>query len=197
MAFVDFSGDQTSTLSEDLVPLQLTNTARSGYIARLFPLGFYLDRSDGWVPRLSRGLARFISRFDKRRADLERQMDPRTADELLPDHERLFEIVPEPSAMLADRRLAALAKWRSTGGTTKGYYESIAADFGYGDAVVTDAGFPATCNGTCNQALLGGEWLLTFTITAASQGATRDQALVALIVGQPLLAGWFAVFDFT
>jgi uncharacterized protein YmfQ (DUF2313 family) len=197
MAIVDFGGVGQVEVGGAPAPLELTNTKKAGFIARLFPLGFYFDRTAGWVPSLSRGLARFVSRWVKRVEDFERQMDPRTADELLPDHERLFELVPDPAATLEDRRAAALAKWRSTGGTTAEYYESVAADFGYLDAVVTDAGFPATCNGTCNQALLGGEWLLTFRLTAASQGATRDAALEELIRGQPLLAGWFAVFDFT
>ena len=89
-----------------------------------------------------------------------------------------------------------LTRVRALGGSTAAYYEALAADFGYGDAVVTDAGFPATCNGTCNQALYGGEWLLVFRVTAASQGAVRDNDLQNLINGQ-LLAGWFAVYDLT
>lgn len=193
MAFVDFEGFQNQESGGSPTPLQLTNVKKATAYARQFPLWVYWDRLREII---GRGLARFLSRYDKRAEDLIRNWDPRTAEELLADWERLYQITPDPGSTIEDRRELVLARVRALGGSTAAYYEAVAADFGYGDAVVTDAGFPATCNGTCNQQLLGGEWLLVFTVTAASQGAVRDNDLQNLINRQ-LLAGWLAVYDFT
>ena len=194
MAFIDFEGYQNQVSAGSPAPLQLTNTRKAGAIARLFPLWVYFDRLRVII---GRGLARYISRWYKLREAFIRNWDPRTAEELLPDWEGLFELEPAPTATLEDRRQAALAKLRSVGGSTKAYYEQVAIDFGYLDVVVTDVGLPATCTGTCVAQLLGGEWLLVFKLTAASQGLVRDNQLEILINGQPLLAGWYAIFEFT
>lgn len=176
--------------------VEVTNVNLAPFVMRQFPWGEYLSRTDGWLPRVARGIARFLSRPLRRRRRFEAQIDPRTADELLPDWEQAYELVPEADDTIEDRRLAVLTKVRSTGGVTDSYYEGLAASFGYGDAVVTDAADPFTTVSECDDALAGGEWKLTFLVTAASQGTDRDEKLQELIRSQ-MLAGWYVLFEFT
>ncbi len=89
-----------------------------------------------------------------------------------------------------------MTKVRARGGVNAAYYTQLAVDFGYADAVVTDAADPLIVIDPCTASLTGGTWKLTFKLTAASQGVTRDQQLKSLIL-DATLAGWFAVFDFT
>jgi uncharacterized protein YmfQ (DUF2313 family) len=174
----------------------VTDLKKLGAVLRAFPPGEYFHRTEGWLRPTARGIARVLSRFCKRKAALERNMDPRTADELLDEWESAFGIVPEPGASLEDRRDAVLTKIRSLGGVTAAYYEGLADSFGYPDAVVTDAADPFTTVSLCDDFLQDLEWKVTMQVTAASQGAARDAQLQELINSQ-LLAGFFAIYTFT
>jgi uncharacterized protein YmfQ (DUF2313 family) len=194
VAVLDVQGFSEFGLSSDPAPLQITDTSAAPMVMRQFPWGAYFDRSAGWLPATARGIARFLSRLKGRQRAFVRQMDPRTADELLDEWESSYAIEPDAMATLEDRRDAVLAKVRSLGGNTIAYYEAVATDFGYADAVVTDAADPFTTLSTADDVLAGGPWKVTFLVTAASQGAVRDDQLQDLINGQ-LLAGWFAIYD--
>lgn len=196
MATIDIYGLQTFTLTIYPSPIDQSNLAKWAATLRAFPPGEYLNRTDGWLPGTSRGIARTLSRFFLRVGAFHRQADPRTADELLDEWERSFGLETDPSLSLEDRRDAVLAKVRSLGGVTAVYYESVAIAFGYPDAVVTAAADPFTTLSLCDDFLQDEEWKVTMQVTAASQGAARDQALIDLINSQ-LLAGFFAIYTFT
>ena len=195
MAFLDFEGEQVLILEQQPAPIQLTNTSRTGQVMRQFPYGEYFSRVAGWLPATSRAIARFLSRLWNRKLALEKNMDPRTSDELLDEWEQLYELEPDPALTIDERRAAVLTKVRSLGGVTSAYYQALAVDFGHVDAVVTDAADPFTTVSLADDFLGGGEWKLTFTVTATSRGAVLNEQLQLLIDSQ-LLAGWFAFYDF-
>jgi len=196
MALIIINGEQVWNAVQPDAPIQVTDHAKFPTTLRMFPLGAYFDRSDGWLPATARALARFFSRLWRRKAAMEKNMDPRQADELLEEWEQLYGLDPDPALTDDDRRDAVLTKVRSLGGNTAEYYEALANDFGYAAAVVTDAADPFTTISPCDDFLAGGEWKLTFLVTAGTQGAARDAELESLINSQ-LLAGWFALYEFT
>ncbi len=196
MAVVDIFGKQDMVLGQPAAPLQVTDREQAPFVKRQFPFGLYFERTIGWLPLVSNAIARHVSRWLERKRTMERNMDPRQADELLDEWEQLYDIDVPDGATLEDRREFLLASVRNLGGVTAIYYEGVATDFGYGDAVVTDAADPFTTISLCDDFLAGGEWKVTLHLTAASQGAQRDQQLQDLINGQ-LLAGWFAIYTYT
>jgi hypothetical protein len=193
---IELFGELTMFLEQPAAEMDISNTRQAPFIERQVPLGLYFSRDDGWWPGIRLGIARFWSRPLRRKAALERNIDPRQADSLLDEWESAYDLPLGESFDLQDRRDAVLAKVRSVGGVNAEALEAIAADFGYPDAVVTDAADPLTTLSFSDDFLLGGEWQLTLLLTAASQGATRDDLLKELI-SQSLLAGWFAIYEFT
>jgi uncharacterized protein YmfQ (DUF2313 family) len=196
MALIQVYGEQVATAQQPAAPVQVTDLRKLGAVLRAFPLGEYFHRTSGWLPPVSRGIARTLSRFCRRKEAFERNVDPRTADELLDEWESALGLKPDPGESIDDRRDAVLTKLRSLGGVTAAYYEGLADSFGYADAVVTDAADPFTTESLCDDFLQDLEWKVTMQVTAASQGATRDQLLQDLINSQ-LLAGFFAIYTFT
>jgi uncharacterized protein YmfQ (DUF2313 family) len=194
MAILDVEGLSELELESQSSYASVTDTSAAGAVMRQFPLGLAFTRSAGWLPAVARGIARFLSRLWERRTTFVRNMDPRYADELLDDYERQYEL--EPADELQDRRDAVLAKVRARGGVTFDYYEQLAVDFGYPDAVVTDAADPLTTVSVADDFLQDAEWKVTFLLTATSQGAARNGQLQSIIFSQ-LHAGWYAIFDFT
>ena len=195
MAIIDVYGEQTLILDQPPAQLQVVDTELAPAAMREFPPGEYFNRTDGWLPRVGRAIARFFSRLLRRVRAFTKNMDPRQADELLDEWERAYGLAPEDGLTEADRRDALLAKVRNQGGVVAAYYQAVAVDFGYGDAVVEDAADPFTTESLCDDFLQDEEWKLSFKVTATSQGAARDQQLEDLINGQ-LLAGWFAFYEF-
>jgi uncharacterized protein YmfQ (DUF2313 family) len=196
MALIQVYGEQVAIAQQPAAPVQVTDLRKLGAVLRAFPLGEYFHRTAGWLPPTSRGIARTLSRFCRRKEAFERNVDPRTADELLDEWESALGLEPDPGESIDDRRDAVLTKLRSLGGVTAAYYEGLADSFGYADAVVTDAADPFTTESLCDDFLQDLEWKVTMQVTAASQGATRDQLLQDLINSQ-LLAGFFAIYTFT
>lgn len=173
--------------------VEVTNLTLTPFIMRQFPFGAYFDRSAGWLPRVSRGMARFLSRLVRRRTTMERQIDPRTATELIGDWERALGLTTDTTLDDSTRRDAIMTKLRSLGGVTADYYTGLAVLFGYGDAVVTDAADPFECDMDCDAELAGGEWKVTFFLTATSKSAAQNAMLRRLITSQ-MLAGWNVIF---
>lgn len=182
--------------------VDISNTTDADMVERAFPHGEYFSRAGGWLPAVARALARSVSRFRRRLEGLKRQVDPRTADELLDEHESELGLADDPSLGLEERRLRVLGKRRSQAlgedgsAVNKAYYEALAQSLGYADAVVTDAGDPFQCDDQCDDVLQGDGWLLTFIVTASSQGAELDAVLQEVIEGE-LLAGFYVVFVLT
>jgi uncharacterized protein YmfQ (DUF2313 family) len=196
MAIIPIYGASELGATNSNSSLDVTDKSAYPFVVRLFPPGGYFSRAAGWLPKTARAIARFMSRLTRRRAAFVLNMDPRQADELLDEWESAYGITPVQGTTDDDRRDAVLTKVRSLGGVTAAYYEALAADFGYPDAVVTDAAEPFTTGSFCGDLIKGAEWKLTLELTAASQGAARDQQLQELIDSQ-LLAGWGSVYDFT
>lgn len=171
-----------------------TNTNAAPFVMRQFPHGAYFDRSAGWLPHVARGVARFLSRLLARQRAFEKNLDPRQADELIDEWESAYDITPDDTLDLSIRRDQVVARIRNTGSVLAAYYQQLAIDFGYTDAVVTDAADPFETDSLCDDFLAGGEWQLTFTVTASSIDATKDALLEQLIEGQ-LLAGWNVFVD--
>lgn len=196
MAVIEIYGEQVTILEQPAAPLQVTDTSETPFVLRQFPIGEYFSRVAGWLPATARGIARFLSRLRRRQRVFVKQFDPRTADELLPEYESAYGLEPTGDQSLDDRRDALLTKMRSLGGVNAEAIQQLAIDFGYLDAVVTDAADPFTTESLCDDFLMGGEWKLTLKLTAISQGATRDSLLEELIRAA-LLEGWYAIFEFT
>ncbi len=196
MALILVYGEQVAIAEQPAAQVQVTDLRKLGAVLRAFPLGEYFHRSAGWMPPTAKGIARTLSRFCRRKDALERNLDPRVADELLDEWESAMGLEREPGQTIEDRRDAVLTKLRSLGGVTAAYYEGLADSFGYPDAVVTDAADPFTTESLCDDFLQDLEWKVTMQVTAASQGAERDLLLQDLINSQ-LLAGFFAIYTFT
>jgi uncharacterized protein YmfQ (DUF2313 family) len=197
MPVIDIYGEQVSQASQDPAPLDLTNLTHTPVVARQFPLGgAYFSRSAGWLPRTVRAIARFFSRLTRMFDAVQRQVDPRTADQLLPDRESERDIVSIPGQTLDERRDIVLAKMRAVGGVNAAYVQQLAINAGYLDAVVVAAGSPATCLSPCTVFVQSEQWFVTMHLTASSINATQDAALEALIRSQ-IQAGFFVIFTFT
>lgn len=104
-------------------------------IGALLPRGEVWARPEGstWQ-RLLLGLAGELSRAAGRALDLEREVDPRTTTELLPEWEEFLGL-PDPCAGptpdVLTRRAAVVAKLLDGGGTTAAYLIALAARLGY------------------------------------------------------------------
>jgi uncharacterized protein YmfQ (DUF2313 family) len=202
MAFVDVEALNEIEAESPQLLMSVTDISATPKVLRQFPLGPYFDRTTGWLPATARGIARFLSRLWERRTAFVRNMDPRTADELLEDYERAFALDQEDETD-EDRRDAILTKMRARGGVTAADIQQAAIDFGYLDAVVTDAANPLDTESLADDFLMDTEWKLTLLLTAASQGVARDTLLEELILSLSdprnslLHAGWYAIFDFT
>ncbi len=202
MTLYAFYGKAELVYSSEGASCSATNTNDTPLVVRQFPWGEYFSRTAGWLPTVARGSARFLSRMRHRLELFKRQLDPRTADVLLDEHETELGLSSGEDLPLAKRRLRVLAKRRAqTVGdgeslVNKAYYEELAKSLGYADAVVTDGGDPFFCNSQCTENLGGGGWLLTFVVTATSLGPELDAVLEEVIEGE-LLAGFFVVFELT
>jgi uncharacterized protein YmfQ (DUF2313 family) len=195
MAFIDIYGAQESETGGSMAFLDVTSVAEAPEVMRQFPLGWYWDRTVGWLPPVARAIARFFSRLRRAREMLERQYDPRTADILLPERETERGIVPIEGQTLEERRATVLAKMRSEGGVNTDYYTGVCVDAGYVDAVVTAAADPFTTVSVADDYLAGGLWKVTMHVTATSISAEQDQALQNLINSQ-LQGGFHAIYTF-
>lgn len=182
--------------------VDISNANDADMVELAFPYGEYFSREGGWLPAVARAIARSLSRVRRRLDGFKRQVDPRTADELLDEHESELGLAEDPSLGVAERRLRVLGKRRAQAlgedgsAVNKTYYEALAKSLGYADAVVTDAGDPFQCDDECDDALQGDGWLLTFIVTASSLGPELDAVLEEVIEGE-LLAGFYVVFELT
>lgn len=196
MAIIDIYGQQLSESDPQGAPLDVSDVSEASDFLRQFPFGEYWNRTVGWLPAVARAVARFFSRLRRYREQLQRQIDPRTADVLLPEREAERGVVPVDGQTLEERRATVLAKMRASGGVNAAYYTQVCVDAGYLDAVVTTAADPLTTMSTVDDFLQNGLWMVTMQVTATSLGAVQDQALQDLINGQ-LQAGFFAIYTFT
>lgn len=132
-------------------------------MADSLPTGPAWPRSpDGDLIRFVEGLAGIWGDVDGRAADLlERETDPRSAFEMLPDWERAFGL-PDPCVAepltVGDRQTALVVKMTTQGGQSRAYFEAIAAALGYAIVIKEYAPFMcgvSRCGDTRDPASLG------------------------------------------
>ncbi len=122
----------------------------------LLPRGLAWPRKlDSMLGRLLAAFADGLARFDVDASALERELDPRTAVQLLPDWEEMLGL-PDPcvteAQSIEQRQRAAYSKLTAEGGASRPFFIGLAADVGYPGAVI-ETYRPMTCNDDCNHAL--------------------------------------------
>lgn len=133
------------------------------YLAQLqalLPPGDALTRDPGSVlMRLLGPIGAELARVDGRAAALRDEMDPRSADEMLPDWERVAGLPdacgPVPD-LIAARRAALVAKLTRKGSPTPGFFVALAASYG---AAVTVTDYQVhTCEHDCEVPITDEAW---------------------------------------
>lgn len=108
---------------------------------------------DGITARLLEGWAEEFKRVDERISALVEEADPRKADELLPEWERLLglpdECTQELDLSLGERRRLAWQKLTATGGASRAYFIGLAETLGVAGVTITEFR-QFSCQGTCN-----------------------------------------------
>lgn len=100
-------------------------------LAALLPRGFaWPTEPDSLLRQVLAALAGGLAGADGMLWDLLTEADPRTANSLLPDWERLLGLpdgcLSQPGSSLQERRLAAATKLTATGGQSRAYYIGLA-----------------------------------------------------------------------
>lgn len=112
--------------------------------------------NDAFVANILAAWAEELARFDLRTATLVEEADPRTADELLADWERVLglpdDCVAGVDLSINERRLLAWQRLTELGGQSRAYFIALAAGFGEPDVTITEFR-PMNCNDDCNDAL--------------------------------------------
>ncbi len=137
----------------------------------LLPPGAALPREPGSrLERLLWPMAEEFARLDARAEDLIRQADPREADEMLADYERVLGddpcIGPAARLPIETRRALAHQRWTARGGATPAYFIGIAAALGI--AITITESRPFECGvSACDDELIAEdgrfEWIVTIT----------------------------------
>ena len=131
-------------------PLSGTTATEYDYaeqLARHLPAGLAWPRQEGSNFRgLLLGLAGELARIHGRALDLKREIDPRTATELLPDWEEFLglpdDCTPTPGDVTA-RRAQVLAVLLEKGGQTPAYLVNLSASYGFEVEIVEHLPFLA------------------------------------------------------
>ncbi|MEQ8585165.1 MAG: DUF2313 domain-containing protein [Thalassobaculaceae bacterium] len=115
--------------------MRATDDTYRDQLLALAPVGQAWPRDpDARFPRLLHGLAGELARTHNRALDLIEEADPRTADEMLEDWERVAGF-PDPCIPLASeaeaRRLAVVGRLAARGGQSAAYYTLLCAGLGY------------------------------------------------------------------
>lgn len=162
---------------------------RDDYLAQLqalLPPGDALTRDPGSVlTRLLGPIAAELARVDGRAAALREEMDPRGADEMLPDWERVAglpdECGPVPD-LVAARRAALVAKLTQKGSPTPAFFVALAAS--YGAAVTVTEHRPHSCEHDCEQPVNDEAWAHAWSIrgpdTVINEQTCEDHCEVPL-----------------
>lgn len=137
----------------------------------LLPPGAALPREPGnRLERLFWPMAEEFARLDARADDLIVESDPRAADQMLADYERVLGedpcIGPAARLPLEVRRALAHQRWTARGGATPAYFYGIAAALGVAITITESAPFECGVS-VCDDELIPEdgrlEWLVTIT----------------------------------
>lgn len=122
----------------------------------LMPTGQAWSRDpDAIITKLLDGLAAVFLAAQVRLETLLQEWEPRRADAMLTDWERLLGL-PDACApsgqQTMDRQLAAYSRLTEQGGQSRAYFINLAARMGEPGCTITEFR-PATCNSNCNSSL--------------------------------------------
>jgi len=175
-------------------------------LSDLLPFGKLWDlRNQPKLSALIGSHAPELARTDDRVNDLLREADPRQADELLPEWEKLLglpdECTPE-NPTVEERRGQVVQKYTSVGGISAAYYEFLTAQLGYpsevtkplpfrvgksrvGDPLTNDFDRPFTVGMTVGSSLRDVGWLFYFNVEIPAT-AIQIFRVGSSTVGEPL-----------
>jgi len=154
----------------------------------LLPPGAAWTREQNAVlTMLLAGLAEELARIDQRADDLLNQIDPRTADELLPDWETVLGL---PDACIGEldsvqaRMNAAYGTLTATGGASRAYFIAVAEALGF--TVTISEYRPFTVGvAAVGDPLYGTDWLYAWRVNAP-ETTIFEFAMGISAVGDPL-----------
>lgn len=147
-----------------------------------------LPRGAAWVMestdnrwKLLLGLAEELARVHGRSEDLLKEIDPRTALELLPEWEELVglpdEIVTSIPATVVERRIAIMQKLLARGGQSRAYFIELAAASGFLATIIEYTSSVARVGRfRCGDRLYGVGWSFTWRMNVS--------------LSSPALEGW-------
>ena len=105
------------------------------------------------------------------------ESDPRTADELLADWERVLpdDCMVTLALSKTDRRAIAAQRPTEQGGQSRAYFIALAEQLGQPGCTITEFA-PANCNSNCNSALYSeaDRFVWRMNIPGAAAGARRQ-----------------------
>lgn len=138
-------------------------------ILDLFPLGRAWPRGQGsQLNKISCGVAEEQTRLDDLSEEALRQIDPRLANELLVDWERLLGLPDEctPSGQtFGERKLQAHQKLVSTGGQSAAYFTQVAENLGF-EVEITDVFQRFEAGDKAGERLYGENWVHWWGVTS-------------------------------
>lgn len=166
--------------------------AYAGQLAALLPSGPAWPRSrDARLTALLEALAVEAARIDERGGELLAEMTPDTAFEMLADWELAAGLPDncggEVAETISQRRNALLARLRSLGGQSPGYFVALAATFGFDITVSEYRPFRAGLS-EAGDALTNGDWVFTWQVNAPEE--TVFPFLAGLGAAGERLATW-------
>jgi uncharacterized protein YmfQ (DUF2313 family) len=156
----------------------------------LLPRGVALNlQNDSFLSALLLAVGDELARVDSRRADLEREIDPRSTTELLSDWERVLalpDVCTPDGATVEQRRAAVVAKYTQLGGQSRQFFIDLADALGY---TVTITEFrPFVAGSTAGSALYNDPaWRHTWQVNAPEETVFYFRA-GAGSAGEPLRA---------
>jgi uncharacterized protein YmfQ (DUF2313 family) len=147
-----------------------------GQLQALLPPGKLWSRSvASLITAAFEGIAPEFARVQERADQLELEMNPGTATELLPEHESTNGITPVAGATIAQRRAALLAKLQETSGHNPADYAAFAAAFGYpGTQVVRMPLPPLRMGSRVGDRLRGEGWAHAYFLAYMTQLLTEQ-----------------------
>lgn len=154
----------------------------------LLPPGAAWTREQNAVlTMLLAGLAEELTRVDQRAEDLLDQIDPRTADELLPDWETVLGLPDSCTGDLdsvVNRLNAAYGTLTATGGASRAYFIAVAESLGFTVTISEYQPFAVGIS-AAGDPLYGTDWLYAWLVNAPETTIT-EFAVGISSAGDPL-----------
>jgi uncharacterized protein YmfQ (DUF2313 family) len=164
-------------------------SAYARQLKALFPPGraFNLE-PNSVIDQACVAMAQELGRVDARGADLINEADPRTADELIADWERMVGLpdaqVPVISGVLAERQAAVTAKYVARGGQSYNFFKQLVAACGYSLHSIDRFGDKRfTCVSLCTDPLYAAEYAYAMNLNVnAPVGAALTHAELEAVI---------------